>query len=105
MGCAKDLVESCGVARFLVSDFPLGNSCGKPFDAESQAQTLNMALALFDSATEPRTTVISPQRWADNDDWKRDFMNIDALSEEQLQRRRSDFDSQKQVANNIKKSA
>ena len=26
MGCAKDIVEHCGVPRFLFSDFPLGNA-------------------------------------------------------------------------------
>ncbi len=30
MGCAKDIVEHCGVPRFLFSDFPLGNSAGRP---------------------------------------------------------------------------
>ena len=38
MGGAKDIVEHCGVPRFLFSDFPLGNSAGRPFDAESQAR-------------------------------------------------------------------
>lgn len=104
MGCAKDIVETCGVARFLVSDFPLGNSCGKPHDAESQRATLALALGLFDAATGPRTTVVSPQRWAENDQWKRDFMNVDALSEQELARRRSAFAAEKAVANRIKHS-
>jgi len=30
MGCAKDIVEYCGVPRFLFSDFPLGNAAGRP---------------------------------------------------------------------------
>src|SRR5438132_1590872 len=45
MGCAKDIVEHCGVPRFLFSDFPLGNSAGRPFDVESQARTLELALS------------------------------------------------------------
>ena len=32
MGCAKDIVEYCGVPRFLFSDFPLGNAAGRPTD-------------------------------------------------------------------------
>src|SRR2546421_6197 len=44
MGCARDIVEHCGVPRFLFSDFPLGNSAGRPFDSESQAATLELAL-------------------------------------------------------------
>jgi hypothetical protein len=29
MGCAKDIIEHAAAPRFLFSDFPLGNSCGK----------------------------------------------------------------------------
>ena len=50
MGCAKDIVEHCGVPRFVWSDFPLGNSAGRPFDAESQRQTLELALSLLECA-------------------------------------------------------
>jgi len=32
IGSARDIVEECGVARFVFSDFPLGNPCGKPYD-------------------------------------------------------------------------
>ena len=50
MGCAKDIVEHAAVPRFLFSDFPLGNSAGKPQDVSSQAQTLELALRLLESA-------------------------------------------------------
>ena len=50
MGCAKDIVEHAAVPRFLFSDFPLGNSAGKPHDVESQAQTLELALRLLERA-------------------------------------------------------
>lgn len=102
MGCAHDIVETCGVARFLFSDFPLGNSCGKPDDPQSQRATLALALSLFDSATAPRTTIVSPQRWAENDRWKRDFMNVDTLSAEELARRKSAFEAEKAAANRLK---
>src|SRR5207245_6083944 len=52
MGCAKDIVEHAAVPRFLFSDFPLGNSAGKPHDADSQAQTLELALRLLETASE-----------------------------------------------------
>ena len=45
MGCAKDIVEHVGVPRFVFSDFPLGNAAGRPNDPESQAATLELALA------------------------------------------------------------
>jgi hypothetical protein len=33
-GCARDIVECCGVPRFVFSDFPLGNPTGRPLDPE-----------------------------------------------------------------------
>ena len=50
MGCAKDIVEHVGVPRLLFSDFPLGNSAGRPNDAASQALTLDLALRLLETA-------------------------------------------------------
>ena len=32
LGSGKDIVEYCGVPRFLFSDFPLGNPCGVPWN-------------------------------------------------------------------------
>jgi hypothetical protein len=98
MGCAKDIVEHCGVPRFLFSDFPLGNSTGKPFDVESQRTTLELALQVLESAPAARTTVQSPLRWSDDPSWKRDFSNIDKLSPEALTQRRQAFDMQKTIA-------
>lgn len=86
MGCARDIVESAGVARLWFSDFPLGHSAGKPHDADSQRATLAGALALFDAAECANTTVVSPQVWADDESWKGDFMDVASLSQAQLQK-------------------
>ena len=102
MGCARDIVEHAGVPRFLFSDFPLGNSAGKPGDPISQRDTLALALDLFDGAQRPRTTVTSPQRWAADDSWKADFMNVDRLPAETLQRLRDEFQEQKRIAGTLK---
>jgi hypothetical protein len=98
MGCAKDIVELCGVPRFLFSDFPLGNAAGKPHDGESQAETLAMALDLLASATGPRTTRQSPQRWNEDAEWKLDFQNIERIPAEEIARRRAEFDEVKRIA-------
>ena len=98
MGCAKDLVEFCGVPRFLFSDFPLGNAAGKPHDVASQAFTMELALKVLETAPGPRTTVQSPLRWSDNPDWKLDFSNIEQLSAEEINRRRAEFDANKEIA-------
>jgi hypothetical protein len=95
MGCAKDIVEHCGVPRFLFSDFPLGNSAGRPRDVESQAVTLELALRVLESAPAARTTVQSPLRWRDDASWKLDFSNLDKLTPEEIEKRRKEFDAVK----------
>ena len=102
MGCAKDIVEYCGVPRFLFSDFPLGNSAGRPHDPESQATTLELALRLLESAPGPRTTVQSPLRWSESAEWKMDYCNVERLSLEELKRRRAEFDRGKEKAREIR---
>ena len=97
MGAAKDIVEHCGVPRFLFSDFPLGNSAGRPHDTESQAQTLELALRVLETAPGPRTTVQSPQRWSDDASWKLDYNNLAKLTPEDLEERRKEFDVVKAV--------
>ena len=105
MGCAKDIVEHAAVPRFLFSDFPLGNSAGKPHDAESQALTLDLALRLLESAPGPQTTMQSPLRWSEDASWKRDYNNVETMSAEELARRRRDFDAQKEAAQQVRNSA
>jgi hypothetical protein len=98
MGCAKDIVEHAGAPRFVFSDFPLGNSAGKPDDPASQELTLELALRLLEWAPGPRTTLHSPLRWSADPAWKRDYSSIERLSPEELARRRAEFDRQKQAA-------
>jgi D-proline reductase (dithiol) PrdB len=105
MGCAKDIVEHAAVPRFLFSDFPLGNSAGKPRDVDSQASTLELALRVLESAPSAQTTVQSPLRWSADAAWKRDYNNIAALSSEELARRRREFDAQKEIARGLRESA
>ena len=98
MGCARDIVEYCGVPRFLFSDFPLGNAAGKPFDTPSQRDTFELALRVLEAAPAARTTVQSPLRWREDPSWKRDFCNLDPLSKDDLEQRRQAFDEQNTIA-------
>ena len=98
MGCAKDIVEHCGVPRFLWTDFPLGNSAGRPFDMESQAQTLELALRVLESAPAARTTVQSPLRWSADAAWKIDYLDLAKLTPEKIAERRKEFAEVKAVA-------
>lgn len=98
MGCGKDIVEHVGAPRFLFSDFPLGNAAGKPNDIESQAYTMELALKVLETAVGPRTTMQSPLRWSEDASWKLDFSNIEQMSDEEIARRRAEFDRNKQIA-------
>jgi D-proline reductase (dithiol) PrdB len=105
MGCAKDIVEHAAVPRFLFSDFPLGNSAGRPHDACSQAFTLELALRVLETAPAAQTTVQSPLRWSADAAWKRDYNNVATLSADELARRRREFDAQKEIARGLRESA
>ncbi len=76
VGSARDIVEECGVARFLFTDFPLGNPCGKPWDKEMQRSIMDMALDLLENAWQPRTTVQAPFPWSEDDAWRKVFMHV-----------------------------
>lgn len=92
VGSARDIVEECGVARFLFTDFPLGNPMGKPDDTAMQTETLELAFRILETAIVPRTTVQNPVVWSAGDDgWRDRFMEIAdaaALAAEGERRRR-----------------
>jgi len=85
IGSARDIVEECEVARFLFTDFPLGNPCGRPEDLEMQRALLGLALDMLEGAWSPCTTVRAPFKWPD-DQWRRNFMRVDDDNREELAR-------------------
>lgn len=78
IGSARDIVEQCGVPRFLFTDFPLGNPCGKPNDPAMQRAIIGMALTLLETAAFPRTTVQAPFHWDETSNWRHTYMEIRA---------------------------
>lgn len=87
VGSARDIVEECGVARFVFTDFPLGNPCGAPHDRAMQRDIVGIALELLESATRPRTTVQTPFVWnADDESWKERYARVDDSNRESLRR-------------------
>ena len=77
VGSGRDIVEECGVARFLFVDFPLGNPCGKPDDVEMQRSIVGLAVDVLERAFVPRTTVQAPFVWDTEDDgWRARFMHV-----------------------------
>ncbi len=70
IGAARDIVEHCGVPRFVFTDFPLGSPCGEPFDVDMQHQIVGLALDLLETARAPRATLEVPIEWRAGEAWK-----------------------------------
>jgi D-proline reductase (dithiol) PrdB len=102
LGAALDIVELCGVPRFLFSDVPLGAAAGLPNEPASQDATLNLALGLLEQAPGPRTTVHNPLRWPGPPGWRADFLNLAGLSAEDLARERARNDEARAVAQGVR---
>ena len=79
IGSARDIVEHCGVPRFLFTDFPLGNPAGHPDNRPMQQAIVAQALDLLASATAPRTTIAAPFPWRDGPDWRARYGHIDPV--------------------------
>jgi len=85
IGSALDVVEYCGVPRFLFTDFPLGNPCGHPYDREMQEAIVRQAIGLLETAEKPRTTVKAPFRWKASDPgWRARYGRVDPAERERL---------------------
>ena len=105
MGAAKDIVEYCGVPRFLFSDFPLGNAAARPNDLSSQTLNFELALRLLESAPTGRTTVQSPLIWSIDPTWKLDYANLKKLSEQEIARLRDEAEKARITARELRVSS
>ena len=75
IGAARDIVEQCGVPRFIFSDFPLGNPVGLPYNSEMQLEITKMALTLLEEAKFPRTSIQTPYTWHTHE-WRKEYMEV-----------------------------
>jgi len=84
IGSAIDIVEHCSVPRYLHTDFPLGNPCGKPYEQEMQLAIVTKALDLLESTTEANTTERTPHIWSENNEWRDNYSKVDDGNREHL---------------------
>jgi hypothetical protein len=84
IGSAMDIVEHCGVPRYVHNDLPLGNPLGAPEDRVTQEQSVLAALHLVETATEP--SVMETQAHWPDDQWKSNYMRVDDSNREALRR-------------------
>ena len=87
VGSAIDVVENCGVPRYLHSDFPLGNPCGKPYDVTMQEKIIRQAMSLLESAKTANTSKRTPFIWGEECGWREDYAHIDDSNREALRLR------------------
>lgn len=84
IGSALDIVEHCGVPRFVFTDLPLGNPVGIPWDREMQREVVRLALSTLETASDPRTTVRAPVAWKDDPGWRERYSRVDPVERERL---------------------
>ena len=102
MGAAKDIVEYCGVPRFLFGDLPLGNAAALPSNSLSQDSNFELALRLLEGASGPRTTMQSPLVWSPDPSWKLDYSNLDRLAPEEILRLREEAEKARITARDLR---
>lgn len=76
LGSARDIVEHCGVPRFLFTDFPLGNPCGKPYDVPTQRSIVSHCFDVLEEANGPGSTVVSPIQWDNDQSWRDRYLEV-----------------------------
>lgn len=84
IGSALDIVTHCAVPRFVFTDLPLGNPLGIPGDKRMQTDVVDLALSVFESATQSRTVVKAPVRWSESEDWRTRYAEIRPEDRERL---------------------
>ncbi len=76
LGSALDIVTYCGVPRLVFTDFPLGNPCGRPYDADMQRDIIERGLRLVETATGPRAIAQTPHEWSEDQGWRDRYMEV-----------------------------
>lgn len=81
-----DIIEYCGVSRYVHVDFPLGNPCGKPYDTEMQKEIAQQAIDFFEQASESNSILRLPYSWSDNQQWRDNYAAVTDENRESLMR-------------------
>ena len=84
IGSALDIVEHCGVPRFVFTDFPLGNPCGHPWRRDMQASIVTLALRSLAGAAGPRSTTRAPFAWTGDPGWRDRYGRVNQAHRERL---------------------
>lgn len=98
LGSALDIVEHCGVPRFVFTDFPLGNPCGRPFDTEMQRSIVTSGIELLENAKRAKMIKRTPFKWG-SEQWRDEYMEI---RPEQVEALREQGEARKRMRSGMK---
>ena len=74
---AYDITAAGRPPRALFVDYPLGHTCGRPFDANDQYEIVRAGLAGLEANTEAGIIVDLDRDWSGDDRWKAEAMLAD----------------------------
>jgi hypothetical protein len=69
--CARDITEAVRPPRSVFVDYPLGSTCGRPFDPANQRAVILAGLRLLETGRTPGEIVDLPYVWSEDETWKR----------------------------------
>lgn len=87
IGSAMDIVTHVKAPRYLHVDFPLGNPCGRPFDAPMQQAILALALEWLKEAEPHASIARAPFEWSTTQSWRDNYSRVDESNRDELRLR------------------
>ncbi len=77
MGTASDILALGNPPRAMFLDYPLGNSCGRPFAPEEQYDITRAGVEALAGIREPGTILALDYVWSDDESWKAEAVRDD----------------------------
>jgi hypothetical protein len=71
----------------------------------SQDRTLELALRVLETSPGPRTTVVTPLVWPGPAGWRRDYLNLAALTPRDIAQRRAENEQAREIAQGLREAA
>jgi D-proline reductase (dithiol) PrdB len=93
--CARDITEAVRPPRSVFVDYPLGSTCGRPFDPANQRAVILAGLRLLETGRTPGEIVDLPYVWSEDETRKRLIFSPEQpfLSDEAEARRQAGLDA------------
>jgi hypothetical protein len=97
--CARDITAAVRPPRSVFLDYPLGSTCGRPFDRADQRAVILAGLALVETGSTPGEIVDLPAVWSADERWKDLVFSAEQpfLTEEAEARRQAGLDAARQA--------